>query len=193
MPTSSAFSRRRPWGYWVVCSSLCSLLWFAFWPTPSTATVVELTGRVATVHSGQSLEVLLPGSSLTQAVRLAGIDAPDPQQEPWGAQATAALQQRLVGQSIRLELAADSLAHATDAYGRLWAYLWVGNDLVNADLLAAGWGLMQEPSQNDLMTHIPYTTRFSHAQEQARILGRGIWATASPMRQSPSQFRATLE
>ena len=177
----------------MVCSSLCALLWLAAWPTPSAATVVELTGRGATVHSGQSLEVLLPGSPLTQSVRLAGIDAPDPQQEPWGAQATAALQQRLVGQSIRLELAADSLASATDAYGRLWAYLWVGDDLVNADLLAEGWGLMQEPSQNALMTHIPYANRFSHAQEQARLLGHGIWATASPMRQSPSQFRATLE
>lgn len=155
------------------------------------ATVPNLTGRVVAVQSGQSLEVLFSGTQHTQAVRLAGIDAPDRQQTPWSEDAIAALKP-LIGKPIRLELAAASLEAATDSYERVWGYVWQGKRLVNADILATGGGLLQDPNATQTMPYAPYFNRLAHAQEKARLLGLGIWATDQPMRHSPQQFRANL-
>jgi len=142
--------------------------------------------RVMSAPSGQSLEVTGPTSPLAEPVRLLGIDAPDPRQEPWGPEATRHLNQWLQGQTVRLELAAGP----EDAYGRKLAFVWLGDTLVNERLVAEGWAMAQASmafTAADRPTR--YDDRLLAAQEKARLLGRGIWHPQTPLRQTPAVFR----
>lgn len=140
--------------------------------------------RVATVHSGQAMEVLAADSTQTTAVRLLGIDAPDRRQLPWGETATQALRTQVAGQQVRLEFDQER----TDEYGRTLAYVWLDGRLINERLVADGRVLASGRSPNTR-----YERRLSQAQETARLLQRGIWHPAAPMRQLPREFRRELD
>lgn len=115
-----------------------------------------------------------------QSVRLIGLNAPTLPQDPWGEQARAYLEQRLAQQQVRLEL--DTQTY--DRFQRLLAYVWVGNDLINEDLIAQGYALADSRLPN-----IRYETRFRRAQEAARLQGLGLWNPDFPMRVAPDEFR----
>lgn len=130
--------------------------------------------------SGQTIEVLAQNTALAERVRLIGIDAPDAQQLPWGSQAQQRLTDLTQGQTVLLELDAET----TDGYGRRLAYLWKDNVLVNEQLVAEGLALAVSRSPNT-----KYDQRLLNAQIQARTLGLGIWNPDQPMRQLPDEFR----
>ena len=142
----------------------------------------DMTVQVMRVVSGQTIEVPDPTgqTALNQSVRLIGISAPAWDQEPWGEAATMYLESQLDGQTVRLETDAETV----DAYGRQLAYVWKDGVLINEKLVEEGVAMVDVRSPN-----LKYEQRLNHAQQTARILGRGIWNPENPMRLSPSEFR----
>jgi micrococcal nuclease len=106
-------------------------------------------------------------------VRLIGVDAPesvkpDHPVEPWGPEASDFTRQFLSGGTARLEYDRER----TDSYGRTLAYVWVGDRMLNEELLRAGLARWER--------HFNYASeikqRFRAAQEEARRERRGIWS-----------------
>jgi micrococcal nuclease len=135
--------------------------------------------------SGQSLALLYPLKTPVEVdtLRLTGITAPDLDQVPWGTAARDCLNQQVRDQTVRIEARDPEI----DSFGRLWTYIWRGENLVNQTLLAEGCAYIDE---TDLIHH-RQSEDWIYAQERARILGLGIWDPDQPLRQSPQAFRQT--
>jgi micrococcal nuclease len=102
-------------------------------------------------------------------VRLIGIDTPERSQPPFGGQATAALARLApVGGTVELELDVEP----RDRYGRLLAYVWVADTLVNWRLVRDGWALLLTYPPN-----VQYVEWFTRAQQRAREEQRGLWSS----------------
>ena len=100
-------------------------------------------------------------------VRLTGIDSPEDQQGPFGAEARQALQGMLpLGIEVRLERDVG----LTDHYGRRLAYAWSGSTLVNEAMVRGGWAVLYTVPPN-----VKYADRFRRAQNEARTGGAGLW------------------
>lgn len=134
------------------------------------------------ITSGQTVEAVGTwlATQTPQKVRLIGIDAPDLKQQPWGIEAKQQLEELVSARSVRLEFDVERF----DRYGRSLAYLWVGNQLVNEQLVASGAALAMPQSPN-----VKYQEKLQRAQESARLMGRGIWNPDRPLRQTPKEFR----
>lgn len=134
------------------------------------------------VISGYELEVggLAGYPDITERVRLLGIDAPDVDQAPWGEMAKQYLEHWVGRSAIVLESDAES----RDDQGRRLAYVWNNGKLLNEQLVAEGYALAVPQPPNS-----KYDQRLAHAQEQARLLGLGIWDPGHPMRLTPAEFR----
>lgn len=128
-----------------------------------------------------SLQRVVDGDTLLLAggarVRLLGIDTPetvkpDTPPEPWGAEASQFARDFLSGGQVRLEFDRERI----DQYGRFLAYAWVGDRLLNEELLRAGLArpLLQFNYSSSMKT------RFRHASDEARRAGRGIWSQGPP-------------
>lgn len=142
----------------------------------------RLTATVDYAKSGNTLELLFelsPELPVT-TIRLAAIEAPDRDQAPWGEAARACLAD-LHNQIIYLA----PVAAAPDQYDRLWAYGWLGRQSINERSLAAGCSYLADPSEAGSLGNQP----FLYAQEQARLLGLGIWNPANPLRETAAAFR----
>jgi micrococcal nuclease len=101
-------------------------------------------------------------------VRLIGIDSPESQQQPYGAQARSALLEMLPsGAAVRLETDVVSV----DRYGRLLAYVWVGPTLINEAMVGDGWAVLYTMPPN-----VKYVERLIRAQNEARAHGAGLWS-----------------
>jgi micrococcal nuclease len=126
----------------------------------------------------------------TVRVRLIGIDTPelhpsaklDAQlRRGWDAtlvrrlarRAAAAARRLLAGRTVRLEL--DVETH--DKYGRLLAYVWADDLLVNAELLRQGQARLLTIPPN-----VRYADRFARLAAAARAARRGLWASWPPVR-----------
>ena len=173
------FARWTGWrslvGWGLMAITLLFTLTTAATPAPQTATVDY-------AKSGNTLELLFeftPEMPVT-TIRLAAIEAPDREQVPWGPQSRDCLAD-LQNQIIRLELVDEH----PDAYDRLWAYGWHHRDLINADSLVAGCTYLANPTDQ----FSPYYQELLYAQEQARILGFGIWNPDNPLRETAKRFR----
>jgi micrococcal nuclease len=100
-------------------------------------------------------------------IRLTGIDSPERQQEPFGADARQALLTMLPpGSVVRLE--GDVVN--TDQYGRVLAYTWVDSTLVNEAMVRGGWALLYTVPPN-----VKYAGRLARAQNEARARRTGLW------------------
>lgn len=146
------------------------------------AAPAQLTATVDYAKSGNTLELLFELNQVmpVSTIRLAAIEAPDREQVPWGPQARDCLAD-LHNQIIRLEL----VDAQPDAYNRLWAYGWLHRDSINADSLAAGCTYLADPTDQ----FSPYYPELLYAQEEARILGLGIWDPENPLRETAKSFR----
>jgi micrococcal nuclease len=101
-------------------------------------------------------------------VRLIGIDAPEPDQEPFGTAATAALAALApVGTTVQLEPDVEAL----DQYRRRLAYLWLGSTQLNWVLIRQGWAVPLTFPPN-----VQYRDHFAAAAARARTEQRGLWA-----------------
>jgi endonuclease YncB( thermonuclease family) len=115
---------------------------------------------------------VLDGDSVVLAdgrqVRYLGINAPEAG-EPLS-EAARALNRRLVeGKQVRLV----SDRERTDGYGRLLAYVYVGDTLVNAELLRAGLAHLF------VFGRLRHEKAFADHEREARAARRGLWAGAA--------------
>jgi micrococcal nuclease len=168
--------RRRPGytaGVLLALALLAALRWFFGEPAPvPPANLPEGLYRLERVVDGDTLLVDGPGR-----VRLMGIDCPEsvkPEHpvEPWGPEASEFTRQFLRGGQVRLQFDRERI----DQYGRLLAYAFVGEKLLNEELLRAGL------ARAELQYHYSSAMkrRFREAQDAARAARRGIWSGASP-------------
>jgi micrococcal nuclease len=114
-------------------------------------------------------------------VRLIGIDAPERAQGGAAREAASALRRRLpAGARVRLEQDVTP----RDRYGRLLAYVWAGDSLVNEALLREGWAFLLTVPPN-----VKYVQRFEQAQQAARANRAGLWREPG-LACSPREWRA---
>lgn len=142
----------------------------------------RVTAVVDYAKTGHTLELLyeLKLETPVTSIRLEGIQAPDREQQPWGEAARECLAATR-NQTIRLET--DDWT--ADQHGRLWAYGWQGQTLLNRQVLAQGCAFLS----GDRLAHGQYYPDLLYAQESARLLGLGIWNPAQPLRETPEKFR----
>ncbi len=135
--------------------------------------------QVQRVIRGDLLEVLLPKQNQRIRVRLHGVIAPDLAQKPWG----QAARDRL-GDFFRSDKQAQFWPVNVNQ-GSPEGYLWHDRTLVNAALVKAG-AVLVDDGDLEASTSTQYLQRL---QQQARILGQGIWNPQQPMRLTPQEFR----
>jgi endonuclease YncB( thermonuclease family) len=141
------------------------------------------------VDDGDTIEVLL--GDRVERVRYIGIDAPEIPHEDVGGerggQAAARLNRALVGgRRVRLEFDYEE----RDRYGRLLAYLWLGDTMINLELVRRGYARALTIPPN-----LRHERWFVTAESEARAAGRGLWGSAdlegqgaairAPMRSPP--------
>jgi len=147
----------------------------------STSPSAGETVKIERVVSGQTLERAGNGQSkVIQRVRLIGINAPDLKQKPWGPKARKRLEELIDDKPVLLEFEVEK----EDRYQRQLAYIWQEKVLLNEKLVAEGYVLAAPQLPNT-----KYDRCLMRAQEQARIMGRGIWDPGQPMRLTPAEFR----
>lgn len=100
-----------------------------------------------------------------ERVRLLGLDTPETGQ-PFYQQSKTWLRARLEDQTVTLEPGPED----KDKYGRLLRYIWLGDRLVNLELVELGLGAvyMMEPEE-------AHYQDFLQAESRAREAGLGIW------------------
>ena len=139
----------------------------ALTPTDANSTEAQVIEVVVDHVESDTIKVLVAGEKLT--LRYIGIDTP----EISAADGTAAREQNIAlvdGRTVRLEQDVS----ATDPYGRLLRYVWIGDRLVNAELVRLGyaWAVAYPPD-------IQHQAMLETLQGEAEAAGRGFWATAS--------------
>jgi micrococcal nuclease len=129
---------------------------------------------VTRVVDGDTVEVSLGGG--TEDVRYIGIDTPEsviPDQpaECFGERA-GRLNERLVdGEEVRLVFDVER----RDQYGRLLAYVYVGDELVNAELVKRGFARTLTIPPNT-----EHAELFARLAQAAGNAGRGLWGACGP-------------
>lgn len=122
----------------------------------------DLSGPVVRVIDGDTIVVELDGRR--EHVRYIGIDTPEMDDERPAVRRRAvaareANQRMVAGRTVRLTLDAEH----RDRYGRLLAYVWVGDTLVNEALVRAG---LADPFT--VPPNVKYADRFVAAARAAR-------------------------
>ena len=131
-----------------------------------------LTGAVVKVVDGDTIHVQL--GDRVEKVRYIGVNTPEvhhPRQgeQPGGREAWEVNWRLVAGRQVRLELD----ARERDRYRRLLAYVWVGESMVNAELVGLGYAQVMTVPPN-----VRYQQLFLRLQRDAREAGRGLWRRA---------------
>jgi micrococcal nuclease len=133
-----------------------------------------LEGAVVRVVDGDTVHVRL--GERVEKVRYIGVNTPEVHhptkgEEPGGREATAVNRALVEGRRVRLELDVK----ARDRYGRLLAYVWIGETMINAELVRRGYAQVMTVPPN--VRHQPL---FLALQREARAAGRGLWGADVP-------------
>jgi len=110
-------------------------------------------------------------------VRYIGIDTPEVRRrvdgrwvmdpEPFALEAAAANRELVEGKTVRCEYDVQTY----DRYGRLLAYVFIGETMVNEELVRRG---MAQPLT--IRPDVRYTDRFQRLAREARQANRGLWS-----------------
>ena len=162
------------------------LLFLALFSPFSLASAKTYQGQVVKVFDGDTLLARIKGHE--DFVRLREIDAPEiasrkqKGQEPWGRKARAFALSRLKDRKVRLE---TENRDERDAYGRLLAYVFVGESLLNREMVESG---------NAFFYRAPvrgrYAAQLEEAEQTARSKGAGVWDQEKGLKENPKDFRA---
>jgi micrococcal nuclease len=125
--------------------------------------------EVLRIVDGDTIEVLLDGEE--EDVRYIGVDTPEsvaPGQpvECYGEAASDFNAGLVEGEDVALRFDAE----LRDQYGRLLAYVYIGDVLVNAELVARGYARTLEIEPNTSKA-----PRFERLERRAGAAGRGLW------------------
>ena len=150
-------------GRWLLALSFLSLL------AVGAAGADTIEGTVVRVVDGDTINVQL--ADRVEKIRYIGINAPEIHHPIKGAElggrAAAQVNRGLViGRRVRLELDVQP----RDRYGRLLAYVWVGDTMVNAELVRLGYAQVMTVPPN-----VRYQDLFLKLQREARDASRGLW------------------
>jgi micrococcal nuclease len=126
-------------------------------------------GVVVRVVDGDTVHVRV--GDRVEKVRYIGVNTPEVHhpskgEEP-GGRAAHAVNRRLVeGRRVRLELDVQ----ARDRHGRLLAYVWTGETMINAELVRLGYAQVMTIPPN-----VRHQSLFLKLQRDAREARRGLW------------------
>ncbi len=129
-------------------------------------------GTVVRVVDGDTIHVRI--GERVERVRYIGVNAPElhhPRrgEEPGGREAARVNRDLVLPRRVRLEMDVQS----RDRYGRLLAYVWVGDLMVNAELVRLGYAQVMTVPPN-----VRHQALFLKLQRDAREAGRGLWRRA---------------
>jgi len=150
-------------GRWLLALSFLSLL------AVGAAGADTIEGTVVRVVDGDTINVQL--ADRVEKIRYIGVNAPEIHhpikgEEPGGRAAAQVNRGLVIGRRVRLELDVQP----RDRYGRLLAYVWVGDTMVNAELVRLGYAQVMTVPPN-----VRYQDLFLKLQREARDAGRGLW------------------
>jgi micrococcal nuclease len=136
------------------------------------AAAAPLEGTVVRVVDGDTIYVQL--ADRVEKIRYLGVNTPEIHhpvrgEEPGGREAADVNRRIVDGRRVRLELD----VRTRDRYGRLLAYVWVGEIMVNAELVRRGYAQVMTVPPN-----VKYQDLFVKLQREARDAGRGLWRPA---------------
>ena len=130
--------------------------------------------EVLDVIDGDTIEVLIGGRE--EDVRYIGVDtpesvAPGEPVECFGVQASEFNSQLVGGERVRLVFDDER----RDQYGRLLAYVYVGDTFVNAELVRDGFARTLTIAPNT-----DFAERLDRLARRAGAAGRGLWGACGP-------------
>ncbi len=125
---------------------------------------------VTRVVDGDTIEVEIDG--MEYKVRYIGIDTPetvDPRRPVgyFGKEASAKNKELVDGKIVRLEKDINE----TDKYGRLLRYVYVGETMINRELVRLGYA-----KASTYPPDVKYSSLFMQAEREARENKVGLWA-----------------
>jgi micrococcal nuclease len=128
-----------------------------------------LEGTVTRIIDGDTIHVRVDGR--VEKVRYIGVNTPEVHhprkgEEPGGRAAATVNRDLVDGRRVRLELDAQS----RDRYGRLLAYVWVDDTMINAELVRRGFAQVMTIPPN-----VRHQALFLKLQREAREARRGFW------------------
>jgi len=155
--------------------------------TPGVLAAPSLAGVVVAVIGGDTIQVRV--GDRRETVHYIGITAPtlrrDAKEEEPGAREATEFNRRLVeGQTVRLELDAQE----RDRSGHLLAYVFVGDVMANAELVAQGHARVLAVPPN-----VRQQARFERLEHEARLLQLGLWKGVVPRRAGQGKAGARLD
>jgi micrococcal nuclease len=128
------------------------------------------TAEVTEVVDGDTIHALVDGED--ESIRYIGIDTPevDPSigVECFGEEASRRNRELVAGERVRLVFGAES----RDRYGRLLAYVYVGDRFINAEIIRGGYARTLEIEPN--IDRAPLLNRL---EQEAANAGRGLWGS----------------
>jgi len=150
-------------------------------PTESaTPTTGLVEAQVTHVVDGDTIEVLVGG--VEYRVRYIGVDTPETKHptrgvEPFGPEASRANSELVEGKAVLLEKDVSE----TDQYGRLLRYVYVGELMVNEELLRRGLARIAT-----FPPDVKYVDRFLEIQRAAQEAELGMWGGEPSAEESTS-------
>ena len=128
-------------------------------------------GVVVHIEDGDTIDVRI--GDRVERVRYIGIDAPEVPHHGLdgtrGGEAARRLNRALArGRRVSLELDAEERDH----YGRLLAYVWVGDRMINLEMVRRGYARVLTIPPN-----VRYERWFEQAESEARVASRGLWGS----------------
>ena len=135
----------------------------------SPALAGSLEGRVVRVVDGDTIHVRV--GDRIEKVRYIGVNTPEVHhprkgEEPGGREAAAVNRTLVADRQVRLE----TDVQLRDRYGRLLAYVFVGDAMVNAELVRRGYAQVMTIPPN-----VRHQALFVTLQREAREGERGLW------------------
>ena len=137
--------------------------------TVAVASAGSLDGTVVRIVDGDTIHVRI--GDRIEKVRYIGVNTPEVHhprkgEEPGGREAAEVNRSLVDARPVRLETDVQT----RDRYGRLLAYVWVGDTMVNAELVRRGYAQVMTVPPN-----VRHQALFVKLQRDAREAGRGLW------------------
>jgi len=140
---------------------------------------------VIKVSDGDTFTIRIKGKS--EKIRLIGVDSPevyhgpkDRGQEPWGTKAKKFAENLVLNKEVKVVTDVTP----KDQYGRILAYIYVGDKFVNLEMIKSGNAVLLTYPPN-----VAHVEEFKAAQKQAKEKNIGIWDKKSGLDVSPYEYR----
>lgn len=134
----------------------------------------KINAKVTSIIDGDTFRIKVEGGGASEEVKLNLIDAPEIQPgQPFGPEAKAFISKLLLGKTILLETDMS----VRDEYGRILAFVYYENTMVNQMLLENGLARVTMDQADKLDPKgVDYLRQFIQVQSQAQEANLGIWS-----------------